>query len=1257
MTVERLEIGELWLGSPLAGVASRWRINGHAQLKGLDGVNSLSLNASRNDDRTGRVLLDASYDGRRGVLNARGEFEEGEGGIVATLLGRPDLPSIAGGFRAQLTDLVGDAHLSVEGGDVLGITGTVRIRSNDAGRQVALALQVTGGQIPDPVWKAALAQPASVQADILIEPAGAIAVRALRLKAAPLEATASGRFVPTDKRLQLRLSAIGGDAAVLAAIVPGATWRDVRFDMEAAGTMTAIDGTLSLRAADVALAEASTRELALTATVREANPAAGVWPRGELRGTLGEVVWHAARRELAARDVRVAVAGGQESSGAIGLTSFDLASSQFSVAGTGTLTTDGGVLANVMIEVPDMSAFNPIMTSPVAGSAQVKLRLTGTRAEPVLAVDATLRDGIVQNVPHVLLAPELRLSASGSIDRQQRWRLEWATIASDAISATARGAGAGGNGTLDAIIMLPRLGAVDRRLSGTLRSDIHVQSSDERSTVSLRAAIAQAKVDGTNLERLTLDADLVLGADQVDATLQLDGSSAGQQLRASGRISAVGGERLLISEFNGALGGTNLTIRDLAVDRTTARGSARLLVEDLKQLSMLTGQPLAGRLEVDIVSDNVASAGKLKLGIRGTGLALADSGADTLTADATIGDPLGDATFEASIMAHRLRGVAGLGTLSVRASGDWNAIAASAEASGPGVILNGALTVRRDGREAIADIVSLRGTYAGRPFGLAGATRLRQSGERITVEGLRLNVAGGSIRVAGTIDAANSELSVDVVALKLAELAALVGGEAPLDGTVQAQLQVRGALANPEIAGTYTVRDARLRSMTVASIPAALLTGKVAMRERVLSADARLAAGTSRLAIGITGQLPSRGALPDGQLTVVGPIDLVIFASLIGPDIQLLAGRALVDVALAVRRGRPTGTGTMRLEDVRLSVPREGMILSKGNGTIRMAGERIVVERVDFPAVGKGDVVVGGEVQLDPNLPLAIDLWLKTRNARLMTRRDLIVDLTSSLRLHGSLADGLTAEGQIQIDRAEINAAVGTGAKSVASVPVREVGAGAPKKDRTGSPARPLALDLKVSAPRGVFVRGQGLDAEVGGELAVKGTSANPSVVGGLKMRRGSYSLLGRNLTFSRGAVTLANADRIAPILDLEPTTRGGNVTVVVKVTGPASEPKIELRSSPMLPQDEIIAQLLFGKGTARLGPTELGQLMAAVGELSGIGPSGSSPGFIRRALGLNGLGGGRGAVQIEILPRVKLDADIGINSTGRAGLAWEYDY
>jgi translocation and assembly module TamB len=68
------------------------------------------------------------------------------------------------------------------------------------------------------------------------------------------------------------------------------------------------------------------------------------------------------------------------------------------------------------------------------------------------------------------------------------------------------------------------------------------------------------------------------------------------------------------------------------------------------------------------------------------------------------------------------------------------------------------------------------------------------------------------------------------------------------------------------------------------------------------------------------------------------------------------------------------------------------------------------------------------------------------------------------------------------------------------------------------------------------------------------------------------------------------------------------------------------LSSQPALPQDEVLARLLFRKGTTQLGPIESLQLANAAADLSGVSRGGLS-GVLRRASGLDivGFGGESG--------------------------------
>jgi translocation and assembly module TamB len=232
--------------------------------------------------------------------------------------------------------------------------------------------------------------------------------------------------------------------------------------------------------------------------------------------------------------------------------------------------------------------------------------------------------------------------------------------------------------------------------------------------------------------------------------------------------------------------------------------------------------------------------------------------------------------------------------------------------------------------------------------------------------------------------------------------------------------------------------------------------------------------------------------------------------------------------------------------------------------------------------------------------------------------------------------------------------------------------------------SKPIALDLQIAAPNGIFVRGRGIDAELGGDLKVSGTAVAPVISGGFKMRRGRIVILSKRMDFSDGDITFGGG--LIPVLNLEATTSSSSTTITVDVTGLANDPTIAFSSSPSLPQDEVLAQLIFGQSMSKLSPAQIAQLADAVTQLAG-GGSGSLLESLRSNLGVDDLdiktddtgqtsvsvgryinkrtylqveqGGQNGAqatINLDVGKGVKLKAGAG-SEGGSAGVFYEHEY
>jgi translocation and assembly module TamB len=200
-------------------------------------------------------------------------------------------------------------------------------------------------------------------------------------------------------------------------------------------------------------------------------------------------------------------------------------------------------------------------------------------------------------------------------------------------------------------------------------------------------------------------------------------------------------------------------------------------------------------------------------------------------------------------------------------------------------------------------------------------------------------------------------------------------------------------------------------------------------------------------------------------------------------------------------------------------------------------------------------------------------------------------------------ADGsVKLTGALNIDRADVAAnppnPSGVTAMDVVEVH-RQPGTGGRLQAESGH-APAVALDVALKAARAVFLKGRGLDLELSLDAHVGGTTAAPQLGGEAHVVRGDYDFAGKRFQFdNRGVVRLSTSpDDIR--LDLTATRDDPALTAVIRIEGTASKPRITLTSTPVLPSDEVLAQVLFGASASQLSPLDAATLASAATSLAG---------------------------------------------------------
>jgi translocation and assembly module TamB len=236
------------------------------------------------------------------------------------------------------------------------------------------------------------------------------------------------------------------------------------------------------------------------------------------------------------------------------------------------------------------------------------------------------------------------------------------------------------------------------------------------------------------------------------------------------------------------------------------------------------------------------------------------------------------------------------------------------------------------------------------------------------------------------------------------------------------------------------------------------------------------------------------------------------------------------------------------------------------------------------------------------------------------------------LRINGPLTGGALISGAIDLPSAEIRVPTtdisGAGAIPVlahvdepAAVRLTRERAGlivTTDRDRQDRAARrPFGLDVTVNAPNQIFLRGRGLDAELGGAVRVRGTTDAPSPSGEIRLLRGRLDILGRRLDLTEAQITLGGS--LDPVLRVVASTTSDGITSNVVISGPVSDPQVSFTSSPPLPDEEVIAHLLFGRDLSQLSAFQAAQLAGAVATLAGRGGDGVIA-KLRKGFGLDDL-------------------------------------
>jgi translocation and assembly module TamB len=492
----------------------------------------------------------------------------------------------------------------------------------------------------------------------------------------------------------------------------------------------------------------------------------------------------------------------------------------------------------------------------------------------------------------------------------------------------------------------------------------------------------------------------------------------------------------------------------------------------------------------------------------------------------------------------------------------------------------------------------------------------------------QIGFGGGFAIASGTFGGGETDVQMKLARMPL-RLLDLAGADLGLGGRLTGVIDYRQSGRTPATASARGRIDGFSRAGLVLSSKPANVLGVIDLDPRQLTAALRLFEGTDRrgdVALSIT------GLSPDGALTERlrrGRLDARMGYTGAAETLWRLAAIEAFDLAGPVQiAARATGTladpritGNLASDDLTVSSALTGTRVTRVSARGRFAGSRLELSRFAGQTANGGTVSGSGTVDLagiGAGRGPALDLRAAANRARLLNANGLDATITGPLRIVSNGLGG-TIAGRVTLDRARWALGRAEEERALPRIATREING---ERARTQVSARDTAWRYLVnaSAPGRVAVEGLGLDSEWGIDIALRGTVAEPRIGGQARLVKGAYTFAGTRFELTRGRILFDANEPINPRLDVLAETAKNGTNVDIAITGNALSPAITFSSDPALPEEEILARLLFGGSVTSLSATDAVQLAAALASLQGGGGGLDPIGKLRRSIGLDQL-------------------------------------
>lgn len=449
-----------------------------------------------------------------------------------------------------------------------------------------------------------------------------------------------------------------------------------------------------------------------------------------------------------------------------------------------------------------------------------------------------------------------------------------------------------------------------------------------------------------------------------------------------------------------------------------------------------------------------------------------------------------------------------------------------------------------------------------------------------------------------------------------------------------------------------------------------------------------------------------------GRLTQESPIeaslkghgDIGIISTFMTRE-DLIQGRASCDLVATGTVGNPQINGQVSITKGLYENSTFGTLIKNIDVQGKAVGNVLTLSRFTGQDGAKGRVNGQGSLKFISLLHPEVDLRLALDQLIVVQNDALSGKASGFLKLSGPLGtdQGAQITGDIVLKpfvvRLEEQSEKIVSIKLLEKKPDGSFGTLAEHAEKEQVAQKPslFPLDIKLSSPQDIYVQGYGFDAQWKGELKAQGVLMDPHLKGDLILVQGKFDLLGKHFKVTKGHVRYSFDFPNDPYLEIFANRDIGDILAIMQIEGHASNPKIMFSSNPPLPQEEVLARVLFGKGLESISGMQsllLANALTSFKSRSGL----SFTDKIRSAFGLDvlefkerksqehddfqpstqvvsvgkrisekfslsldqsvsGEGGTTATLQYDFTPTLKIEADVGGEKNSAFGFSWIKKY